>query len=292
MSTIMQPAPASIKVSVEGNVTQAVYDPQQENPCVLLSFCRINRLSHRLGICRSAVAVELHTGKYFSCTMKLKVIDRISDPNNAILGRDWFNLCSTGLEDQSDSAVRLLSSSQWLIFAASPFTAVRTQSPSCNSYDKKICLASRPRDIIPEFEHTISSDANCGSTGSDASGPGAIISSKKSFISTSIGEDCISVKSIGDILTSIENMSKPSLSTLAISHGIKNIAKLSLDHFKNILSDHICSGCCLNSTFEGCIQVMSIFDDNVLETYLMLRRVILILYLFSCYHTSNLFVDF
>ena len=87
-------------------------------------------------------------------------------------------------------------------------------------------------------------------------------------------------------------MSKPSLSTLAISHGIKNIAKLSLDHLKNILSDHICSGCCLNSTFEGCIQVMSIFDDNVLETYLMLRRVILILYLFSCYHTSNLFVDF
>ena len=88
---------------------------------------------------------------------------------------------------------------------------------------------------------------------------------KKSFISTSIGEDCISVKSIGDILTSIENMSKPSLSTLAISHGIKNIAKLSLDHLKNILSDHICSGCCLNSTFEGCIQVMSIFDDNVLD---------------------------
>ena len=60
-------------------------------------------------------------------------------------------------------------------------------------------------------------------------------------------------------------MSKPSLSTLAISHGIRNIAKLSLDHLKNILSDHICSGCCLNSTFEGCIQVMSIFDDNVLD---------------------------
>ena len=116
MSTIMQPAPALIKVSVEGNVTQAVYDPQQKNLCVLLSFCRINRLSHRLGICRSAVAVELHTGKYFSCTMKLIVIDRISDPINIILGRDWFNLCSTGLEDQPDSAVRLLSSSQWLFF--------------------------------------------------------------------------------------------------------------------------------------------------------------------------------
>ena len=102
-------------------------------------------MSHRLGICRSAVAVELHTGKYFSCTMKLKVIDRISDPNNVILGRDWFNLCSTGLEDQPDSAVRLLSSSQWLIFAVSPFTAVRTQLPSS---EKKICLASHSRDII------------------------------------------------------------------------------------------------------------------------------------------------
>ena len=138
------PAPASIKVSVEGNV----YDPQQENSCVLLSFCRINHLPHRLGICSSAVAVKLHTGKYFSCTMKLKVIDRISDPNNAILGRDWFNLCSTGLEDQPDSAVRLLSSSQWLIFAVSPFTAVRTQLPSSDSYEKKICLASHSRDII------------------------------------------------------------------------------------------------------------------------------------------------
>ena len=73
------PAPASIKVSVEGNVTQAVYDPQQENSCVLLSFCRINCLSHRLGICSSAVAIELHTRKYFSCTMKLKVIDKISE---------------------------------------------------------------------------------------------------------------------------------------------------------------------------------------------------------------------
>ena len=142
------PAPASIKVSVEGNVTQAVYDPQQENSCVLLSFCRINHLPHRLGICSSAVAVELHTGKYFSCTMKLIVIDRISDPINIILGRDWFNLCSTGLEDQPDSAVRLLSSSQWLIFAVSPFTAVRTQLPSSDSYDKKICLASHSRDII------------------------------------------------------------------------------------------------------------------------------------------------
>ena len=37
---------------------------------------------------------------------------------------------------------------------------------------------------------------------------------------------------IEDILTSIENMSKSSLSSLAISHGIKVTAKLSLDHLK------------------------------------------------------------
>ena len=251
-------------------------------------------MPHRLGICSSAVVVKLHTRKYFSCTMKLKVIDRISDPINIILGHDWFNLCSTGLEDQSDSVVRLLSSSQWLIFAVSPFTAVRTQLPSSDSYDKKICLASHSRDIILILSTQLAPMLIVALLVLMPAAPVPLFlrKKKKSFISTSVGEDCISVNSIGDILTSIENMSKPSLSTLAISHGIKNIAKLSLDHLKHIFSDHICSGCCLNSTFEGCIQVMLIFDDNVLETYLMLRRVILILYLFSCYHTSNLFVDF
>ena len=70
--------------------------------------------------------------------------------SNIILGRDWFNLCSTGLEDQPDSAIRLLSSSNgfFFIFAVSPFTAVRTQLPSSDSYEKKICLASHSRDII------------------------------------------------------------------------------------------------------------------------------------------------
>ena len=110
-------------------------------------------------------------------------MDRISDPYTVILGRDWFNLCSTGLEHKPEAAVRLSLSSQWLVFAASPFNAIRTQLLSSNSYDKKnVSLASYDcdviRDVIPDFEHTISSDANRSSTGSDTSGSGAVISSK------------------------------------------------------------------------------------------------------------------
>lgn len=65
-------------------------------------------------------------------------------------------------------------------FAASPFNAIHTQLLlSSDSYDKKnISLVSYDHDIIPDFEQTISSGANRSSTGSDASGSGAIISSK------------------------------------------------------------------------------------------------------------------
>jgi len=78
----------------------------------------MKNLYHRLGVCNSTIAVELHTGEYFTCSMKLKISDRIHDPYDIILGRDWFNMCSIGLEDKPDAAVRLSLpvSSQCLFF--------------------------------------------------------------------------------------------------------------------------------------------------------------------------------
>ena len=100
----MHPALASIQVSVEGRVAQALYDPQLAESFILLSFCSLNHLFNRLGVCNSTVAAEIHTGEYFTCSMKLKVLDRICHPYSIILGRDWFNMCSTGLEDKPEAA--------------------------------------------------------------------------------------------------------------------------------------------------------------------------------------------
>ena len=65
--------PASFQVSVDGNVAQAVYDLQLPDSFVSVSYCDINHLPHCFGVCNSAIAVELHTGQYFSCVMKLKI---------------------------------------------------------------------------------------------------------------------------------------------------------------------------------------------------------------------------
>jgi hypothetical protein len=48
-------------------------------------------------------------------------------PCDVILGRDWFKLCSTGLSDNPDAAVRLSPLNQWLVFAASPVNAIHDQ---------------------------------------------------------------------------------------------------------------------------------------------------------------------
>ena len=71
-----------------------------------------------------------------------------------------------------------------------------------------------------------------------------------------------SVKSIEEILTSIENMCKPSLIDLLISHGVKFLDKMSSDHFFKKISEHLCNACCLYSTFEGCIQVTSTLNND------------------------------
>ena len=292
--------PTSFQVLVNGNIAQAVYDPQQAESFVLLSFCNINRLFHRLGVCNGAVAVEIRTREYFSCLMKFKILDRISDPYTVILGHDWFNMCSTGLEDKIDAVVHLsLSSpSQWLVLSSSPFNAICTQLPSSDFCDKNnhyIASDSYIHDIFhdSDFWHAISSAASCSSTGTDSSGPGANTSLKscKNNLDSEIcpssvdserdsltmqntdahfrknNIDCTSssVYLIEEILTSVENMSKPTLTSLAVSHGINITARLTSDNLKYILLSHLCKGCCLYSTFEGCIQVMSTLDDTVLS---------------------------
>jgi hypothetical protein len=131
----MDSAQASFQVSVDGNVaTSAIYDSQLAESFILLTFCSINHMHHRLGVCSTTVTVRISSGEYFTCAIKLKVLDRLSHPYNIVLGRDWFNLCSIGLEDNPEAAVPLSSMHEWLIFAASPVNAIHSQISSKFSF--------------------------------------------------------------------------------------------------------------------------------------------------------------
>jgi hypothetical protein len=79
--------------------------------------------------------------------------------------------------------------------------------------------------------------------------------------STSV-DDCESLNSIENILTSIESMFKPSLLDLAYSHGVKCNTRMSSEELKNVLSDHLCKGCCYSSTYEGCVQITPILNNK------------------------------
>jgi hypothetical protein len=127
----MRSAQVSFPVSIRGNVTVALYDSRLAESCILMSFCSSNHLYHHLNVCDTTVTVEISRGKYFSSLIKLRVLEGIASSHvyNVILGRDWFEMCSTGLEDSPDAAVRLPSSDQWLIFAASPDNPVRDLPP-------------------------------------------------------------------------------------------------------------------------------------------------------------------
>ena len=107
MSTIVHPEPALIQVLVEGNVAQAVYIPQLAESFILPSLCKMKNLLHHLGVCNSTITVKIHTGEYFTCSMKLKISDRIHHSYSIILGRDWFNMCSINLQNKPEAAVRL-----------------------------------------------------------------------------------------------------------------------------------------------------------------------------------------
>lgn len=74
----MHSALASFKVSIDGNVASAAYNSQLAGSSILLTFCRINRICYRLGVCNTTVTVETSTGVYFTCAIKLRLSDKFS----------------------------------------------------------------------------------------------------------------------------------------------------------------------------------------------------------------------
>jgi hypothetical protein len=84
------------------------------------------------------VTVEISTGELFKCAIKLRILDRISLDHSYddVLGRDWYMLCFTGLENNPDAVVHFLSQNKWLIFASSTVDAVHARC--CFITDSKI----------------------------------------------------------------------------------------------------------------------------------------------------------
>jgi hypothetical protein len=119
----------SFNVFIDGNhVAIAAYDSQLAESLISYSFCSINHISHRSGVCNTAVTVEINTGELFTCAIKLKVSDSLrvyqDHPYDVILGHDWFIFCSTGLGSNPNAGVRLPISNQQLFSAASPINAI------------------------------------------------------------------------------------------------------------------------------------------------------------------------
>jgi hypothetical protein len=129
----MQSALACFNISIDGNVASAVYNSQLTESSIFWSFCTVNHIFCRLGSCTTTVTVEIGAQETFTCAIKLGMIfDSVSPdhPYDVVTGCDWFKLCSTVLENTNPDATvrfRLFLSNQWLVFAASPFNAIRTQ---------------------------------------------------------------------------------------------------------------------------------------------------------------------
>ena len=259
---------AFFKVSINGIAANAVYDSDLAESSISLNFCTVNHIYTRHGACKSTVSVEITTGGFFTCAIRLRMIyesEPLDRPYDVILGRDWFQFCSTGLEDNPDASVCLSSRNQWLVFSASPLKAIHTQSSFPSEFFNyfslgfllrvpDICLetstishstiendqdrryVSRDHNNFSELQHAVGSDANRCLTldsGSDATSLSKIHDQSNSEILTSFIEkdthtifemtsvdDCETLNSIENILTSIENMFKPSLLDLAKSHGV------------------------------------------------------------------------
>ena len=290
-------------------LASAAYDSDLAESSISLSFCTVNHIHNRHGSCNTTVTVEITTGGFFTCAIRLRMISEslpVDRPYDVILGRetrDWFKLCSTGLEDNPDAAVRLSSLEQWLFFAASPKNAIHTQLSFSSEFliylflgfllrVSDLCLETSTsystieddqNNDFSDLQHAIGSDANrCCSFdfGSDAASSSKIYHNcnhdqSNSEVLTSFiekdsqtifeltgADDCEYLNSIENILTSIENMFKPSLLDLANSHGVKFNSTMSSEELKNIISDHLCKGCCFSSTYEGCLQVTSILNKK------------------------------
>ena len=85
------------------------------------------------------MTVETSTWELFTCAIQLIIFNKnpLDHLYDVVLGRDWFSLCSTALENYPDTAVHLLSLNQWLIFASLSVDAVHAQ---LLPYSKSLCF--------------------------------------------------------------------------------------------------------------------------------------------------------
>jgi hypothetical protein len=117
----------------------------------------------------------------------------------------------------------------FLLLRVSKFCLESSFGPSTVEDDQHHCYVSRDHNNFSELRHAIGSDANCChsfDSGSDA----AFLSknldqsnSEKDYhtvFELPSTDDCETLVSIENILTSIEDMFKPSLLDLANSHGV------------------------------------------------------------------------
>ena len=148
----MRSAFMSFKVSIDGIVANTVYNSVLAESSISLSFCTVNRIYTRHGVCNTTVTVGISTGGTFTCGIRLQLIyESLDRPYNVILGRDWFKFCSTGLKDNPGAAV-CLSSLKWLIFSASPLNAIQDHTLSLLSFSSEffICIFYQVSDMCLE----------------------------------------------------------------------------------------------------------------------------------------------
>ena len=67
----MRSAFMSFKVSIDGIVANAVYDSVLAESSISLSFCTVNHIYARHGVCNTTVTVGISTGGTFTCGIRL-----------------------------------------------------------------------------------------------------------------------------------------------------------------------------------------------------------------------------
>ncbi|KAF8151557.1 hypothetical protein B0H34DRAFT_822847 [Crassisporium funariophilum] len=141
--------------------------------------------------------------------MQLLVADEL--PHNVVLGRNWFNLCTTGV---STSVVYLADSeNECLVFAVLPYNARCSQDLSGGCFTG--CGAS--------FDNTDVVGPGANFDDANVAGPGA--TSNSTILShhdcmTSSTSTFNNIESIANMLTSIETLPKHALVSMLKSHAV------------------------------------------------------------------------
>ena len=113
-------------VFIDGSVAIATYNSGLSSSFISSEYCL--RKGYHSGRRRTTdssfpCAVSVHTSSgQFLCLLTLAVEDNL--PCDVVLGRDWFNFCSTGIPQ----ATIALSDSAVLDFSLSPIACLRSQS--------------------------------------------------------------------------------------------------------------------------------------------------------------------